>query len=409
MVATTPGALPIQPESVESTSIRRRWRPSPTKAWTVGTFGLVDESGRRVDVRHVAVTTLVATSVILVTVGSILAINRLQKIVTYLLVALFFAVILTPAVDLLQHRARLRRGLATFLVLIVALVALSGLIYAFVKPLVDQGTAFSDQVPEMVRDAQEGKGAIGRLVEKYELEDWVEENRATIDRQVRAAGERGVTLLGTVFNGIVSGITVLVLTVLLVLGGPDLSEATVNVLPERHRERVRRVAADAAKAVSGYMFGNVVISIIAGIAAYVFLRIAGVPYPEVLALWVAFADLIPLVGATLGAVPTIGFAFLHSVPAGIAAIVFFVVYQQFENNVLQVTVMARTVNVNALGIFVSVLVGVEIFGLLGALLAIPAAGVIQVVVRDLWDEHRGRLKDEPTIGVSETPLSDAVG
>ena len=182
----------------------------------------------------------------------------------------------------------------------------------------------------------------------------------------------------------------LVLTILLVLSGPDLSSTTVTLLPERHRARVRRVASHSAKAVSGYMFGNVVISIIAGVFAYTFLRIAGVPYPEVLALWVAFADLIPLVGATLGAVPTIGFAFLHSVPAGIAAIIFFVLYQQFENNVLQVTVMSRTVNVNALGIFVSVLVGVEIFGLLGAVLAIPAAGVIQVVIQDLWNGVSGQ-------------------
>mgnify|MGYP006348510321 FL=1 len=82
-------------------------------------------------------------------------------------------------------------------------------------------------------------------------------------------------------------------------------------------------------------------------------------------------------------------------------------YQQFENNVLQVTVMARTVNLNPLGVLVSVMIGVELFGLLGALLAIPAAGVIQVVVRDLWDEQRGRRKDEPTIGASETPLSQA--
>jgi predicted PurR-regulated permease PerM len=179
----------------------------------------------------------------------------------------------------------------------------------------------------------------------------------------------------------------------------------VNVLPERHRERVRRVAADASRAVSGYMFGNLVISLIAGVAAYAFLRIAGVPYPEVLALWVAFADMIPLVGATLGAVPAIVVAFLHSTPVGIAAVVFFVVYQQFENNVLQVTVMARTVNVNPLSVFVSVLIGVEVFGLLGALLAIPAAGVIQVVVRDLWDERSGRPKPEPSIGTQEIPLS----
>ncbi len=357
--------------------------------------------------RHVALTTLVVVSVTLVTVGGVLALGRLWKVVTYLMVALFFAVILTPPVDYLQHRLKLRRGLAAFLVFLVGLALLSGLIYAFVKPLVDQGRTFSDNVPTLVKDAQKGKGPVGRLVKKYKLQDWVDKNHDTIDKQARSAGGRGLGVVQSVFSGIVAAVTVLVLSVLLVLGGPDLSTTTVAVLPERHRDRVRRVASDAAKAVSGYMFGNVVISIIAGVSAYVLLRLAGVPYPEVLALWVAFADLIPLVGATLGAVPTIGFAFLHSVPAGIVAIIFFILYQQFENNVLQVTVMARTVNVNALAIFVSVLVGVELFGLLGALLAIPAAGVIQVVARDLWAAHRSRTEPEPEPGgTSETTLSN---
>lgn len=367
----------------------------------------MDEPRRSVDVRHVALSTLVVVAVALGSYGAVLAVGRLWRIVTYLLVALFFAVILTPAVDLLQHRARLRRGAATALVVVTGLVVLSGLVYAFVKPLVDQGTKFSDSVPGMVDDAQKGKGPVGRLVKKYEIEKWVEENRATIDKQARSAGTKGLDVLRQVFSGIVAALTVLVLTILLILRGPELSESSLAVLPEHTRERVRRVAADAATAVSGYMFGNLVISMIAGIAAYIFLRIAGVPYPEVLALWVAFADLIPLVGATLGAVPTIAVAFLHSVPAGIAAVVFFILYQQFENNVLQVTVMARTVNLNPLGVLVSVMVGVELFGLLGALLAIPAAGVIQVVVRDLWDEQQGRRKREPSIGASETPLSEA--
>lgn len=367
----------------------------------------MDEPRRSVDVRHVALTTLVVVAVALSSYGAVMAVGRLWRIVTYLLVALFFAVILTPAVDLLHHRAHLRRGIATALVVMTGLVVLSGLIYAFVKPLVDQGTKFSDSVPEMVDDAQKGKGPVGRLVKEYEVEQWVEENRETIDKQARAAGTKGLDVVRQVFSGIVAALTVLVLTILMILRGPELSEAAIAVLPEHRRERVRRVAADAASAVSGYMFGNLLISIIAGIAAYIFLRIAGVPYPEVLALWVAFADLIPLVGATLGAVPTIAVAFLHSVPAGIAAVVFFILYQQFENNVLQVTVMARTVNLNPLGVLISVMIGVELFGLLGALLAIPAAGVIQVVVRDLWDEQRGRRKPEPTIGASETPLSQA--
>ncbi len=364
---------------------------------------------RTVDIRYVALTTLVVVSVALASFGTVWAVGRIWRVVTYLMVALFLAVVLTPPVDYLQHRLRMRRGVATLLVFIIGLAALSGLIYAFVKPLVDQGAKFSENLPTLVEDAQKGEGPVGDLVERYELEDWIEENREEIDAQARAAGTKGLVVVRSVFSGIVAAVTVMVLTILFLVGGPDLSESTVAVLPERHRERVRRVAADASRAVAGYMFGNVVISIIAGIAAYVFLRIAGVPYPEVLALWVAFADMIPLVGATLGAIPTIGIAFLHSVPAGIAAIVFFIVYQQFENNVLQVTVMARTVNVNPLSIFLSVLVGVELLGLLGAVLAIPIAGVIQVVVRDLWDERAGRPKDVPSVGADEIPLEPSPG
>src|SRR5205814_9767482 len=112
-------------------------------------------------------------------------------------------------------------------------------------------------------------------------------------------------------------------------------------------------------------------SVIAGAATFVYLFLVHVPFRGVLALWVGFADLIPLVGATLGAVPAVLVAFLHSVPAGIGTIVFFIVYQQFENHVLQVTVMSRTVDLNPLRVLVSALVGVELFGFVGALRAIP--------------------------------------
>jgi len=140
------------------------------------------------------------------------------------------------------------------------------------------------------------------------------------------------------------------------------------------------------------------------VSTWVMLSILGVPYAEVLALWVAFTDLIPLIGATIGAIPTIGFAFLHSTTAGVVATIFYIAYQQFENHVLQVSVMSRTVNVNPLTVLVSVLVAVELFGLLGALLAIPGAGVIQVLVRDLYDHRKGALKQVPTVGVAEVAL-----
>ena len=137
---------------------------------------------------------------------------------------------------------------------------------------------------------------------------------------------------------------------------------------------MRRVAVDACRAVSGYVFGNLLISLIAGTAAWLMLFILGVPYAEVLGLFVGFADLIPLVGATLGRHPDHRCSrSCTRCPAGIITTIFFIVYQQFENHVLQVTIMSRTVKLNPLAVLVSVLVGVELFGFLGALLAIPAA------------------------------------
>jgi predicted PurR-regulated permease PerM len=166
------------------------------------------------------------------------------------------------------------------------------------------------------------------------------------------------------------------------------------------------VANDASKAITGYMAGNLLISVIAGAASFACLATLGVQFAGVLGLWVAFADLIPMVGATLGAVPAVLVAFLHSTSAGLITIGFFIVYQQFENHVLQVSIMSRTVALNPLAVLVSVLIGVDLLGFLGALLAIPIAGVIQVIGRDIYDTQRGEIKEEPTVGEDEIPISE---
>ena len=129
------------------------------------------------------------------------------------------------------------------------------------------------------------------------------------------------------------------------------------------------------------------------------------PFALVLAIWVAFADLIPLVGATLGAIPTILVALLHSTTAGIVMLIVYVVYQQFENHVLQVTIMSRTVKLNPLVVLVSVLCGVELYGFLGALLAIPVAGVIQVIAKDLYDDRRRSKLQEGTVTAEDLPVA----
>jgi predicted PurR-regulated permease PerM len=285
------------------------------------------------------------------------------------------------------------------------------MMYSFVRPIVDQTQKFVNDLPSYVDDAKAGRGTVGRLVKRYNVDTWVQDNQDRLIDIRNDAGKRIPTVLRSIGNALVALVTVLVLAVLMLLEGPGIQKGLLELVdvpyaPNR-RERVRRVSADAARAVTGYMAGNVLISVIAGAATYIFLLIIGVPFREVLALWVAFADLIPLVGATLGAVPAVFVAFLHSPLAGFMTIGFFVAYQQFENHVLQVTIMSRTVDLNPLAVLISVLTGVELFGLLGALLAIPVAGVIQVIVRDIYDERRGRLKPEPTIGTDEVPMSHA--
>jgi predicted PurR-regulated permease PerM len=165
------------------------------------------------------------------------------------------------------------------------------------------------------------------------------------------------------------------------------------------------VAADCSKAVTGYMTGNLVISAIAGTLTSIVLWIMGVPYKGVVALFVAFADLIPLVGATLGAIVAIAVAALHSLPAVPVVLVFFVVYQQAENHLLQPVIMSRTAQLSALTVTIAILLGVELLGFLGVLLAIPVAGILHVIGRDLYDGYRGRIKPEPTLGEDEVPVS----
>lgn len=344
-------------------------------------------------------------AVALVFLGYILTV-RLARILGLLVVATLFAVILGPAVNFLVQRAKVRRSVATILVFLAGIGLFAAMIYSFVRPIVDQTQKFVDDFPRYVQEARDGKGPVGGLVKRYDIDQWIEENQNQFDDTLREAGSKAPDILGRVASGVFATLTILVLSFLMLLEGPKMQAGLLNLVhPATRRERVQRVAGDAARAITGYMAGNLVISVIAGMATWVALTIAGVPFKEVLALWVAFADLIPMVGATLGAVPTILVAFLHSTTAGIGVAIFFIAYQQFENHVLQVTVMSRTVDLNPLAVLVSVLVGVELFGILGALLAIPIAGVIQVVVRDLYDEREGRFKVVPTVGSEEVPIT----
>ena len=361
------------------------------------------------DRRPVPVRTILATiGLVLATLVAIRMVQLLANVIGLLVVAGFFAIVLTPAVDFLERKG-MRRSLSTIVVFLVGLSLIAGMLVVFIQPIAREVDNFIDGFPEFVENAREGRGPTGRLVQRFDIDTYIEENQEEWQASLRNAGAPALGVLRRVAGGVFAFLTILVLTFLMVLEGPKMTAASLAAIGAHHRERIRHVAGDCARAVTGYMAGNLFISVIAGVSTFVFLSLAGVPFAGVLGLWVAFADLIPLVGATLGAIPTVGVAFLSSPGRGIAALIFYIVYQQFENHILQPTIMSRTVAINPLAVLVSVLVGVQLFGVVGALLAIPAAGILQVIVRNVYDERQGMLKHEPTVGTDEVPISEVDG
>jgi predicted PurR-regulated permease PerM len=192
-------------------------------------------------------------------------------------------------------------------------------------------------------------------------------------------------------------VTIMFMTVFMLLEGPAWVERFYALLPERSRDRWRDVGDQIYLTVGGYVTGNLFISLIAGITSTLMLLALGVRYAVALGLLVAILDLIPLAGATIAAIIVCSIGFLHSLVAGIILIVFFIVYQQLENHVLQPLVYSRTVRLSPLAILISVLVGAEIAGVLGALAAIPVAGTIQVLLRAWLEERRSRRTAPATI------------
>src|SRR4051812_40375024 len=335
---------------------------------------------------------------------------RVEQVLVWMVIAVFFTVALYPAVEVVQRRVtRGRRSLATLVVFLVVVLVLGGLLTAFALPLATQGTELAGQLPGIISDAKAGRGPVGDLLERTNALQLVQNNEERIRGFATSLGTPALNLLRGLGTGVVAAVTIFVLAYLAVLEGPKVVEGTLALFPAPRAERIRRVTRDCAKTVTGYITGNLLISAICGVLTYAVLKFSGVPFAALIALFVAIADLIPLVGATLGAVVACIAAFVHSVPAGIAAVIFFVVYQQLENHLLQPIIFARTVKLNPLAVLVAILLATELAGILGALLAIPVAGIIQVVLRDVWDHRRGAPKPEPTVGEDRTPVDTAAG
>ena len=315
-----------------------------------------------------------------------------RQVLSWILISIFLALALNPAVEWFQRRGVRRRGLAAALTYLVTLSGLTMIGALFIPTLIDQVNQFVDNIPQYVDDLTRGRGRLGFLQREYNVVDKVRE--AVQDGGAsRILGFSGTALAITkgIVTMIVAVVTIAFMTFFMLLEGPTWVERFLGLLPEGSRERWRTVGNEIYRTVGGYVTGNLLISLIAGVATTTVLLILDVPYAVALGLIVAILDLIPLAGATIAAVIVSTVAILEDpFPTGVLVVVFFVIYQQIENHVLQPLVYGRTVQLSPLAVLIAVLIGAELAGVLGALAAIPVAGTIQVLLRDQLRVRRER-------------------
>ena len=355
--------------------------------------GRVARLWKAAEVRNIPLRTIVTTvAIVAATYLAGKLIYRLRDIVVLLLVAGFVTVLLNPIVNFLQRRLFPRRGIAVAIVTLWAVLVFIGLALVFGYPLVNGITHLADQLPKYVASAEHGTGWIGHLVRKYHIQNWVQRNAPKLVSYGQALGKPALTIGAGALSLVIELATIFILVLLLLLEGPKMRVWILGQMTPGHAATVTRIAGDMNRTVTGYMLGNFLTSLIAGIVVFVTLMVLGVPYPLLWGLWVGLVDFLPMIGGALAGIPTVLFAFTHSVTAGFVTLAVFLVYTQVENHVLNPVVMSKTVRISPLLVLIAVLVGASLGslvdglfgGFVAALLAIPLAGAVQVLVKEIW-------------------------
>jgi predicted PurR-regulated permease PerM len=357
-----------------------------------------DAGWLRASPSQVARTVAIALLTAAVVLAALYLLWQVRTFIGWLVVALFLAAALDPAVNWLQRRHRLiKRPLAIALSYLGVLVALLFIVGIFLPLLVDQINGFIQFVvaagnapegpTEYIRGIAQQYG-LGGLFERFsdQLRDLRDELGALLRNIFSSTGAIAVSAAGFV----TALVTVLTLTFFLLVGSERYLNAGVGLFAEEHQPLVRRLLTQSAGAVSGYIGGNLAISVICGVTTFIVLVILGMPYAAPLALLVAILDLIPLVGATLGGALLVIVGLFVEPWTAVVLLIFVLVYQQVESNVLQPMVYSQAVRLNGLMILIALLVGGQLLGILGALLAIPVAEIIRIVITELLAYRRTR-------------------
>ena len=385
----------------------------PPRTWRSRFTGSADRRG--IPLNAIVVTVLVVIGLLDLNAAVILGIWVLRTIVLYMVLAFFITLLLTPATRFLKRRG-LSHGGATTTVFLLGALILIGLVYLFTSPLVTAATNFGHEIPTLVRQAKKGHGWLGHLVYRFHLQKYLSESSSKITSQITkvlkpaTAFSVGAAAVST----LVAIATIAILTFFTMLESPRMWQGFLGVLRPRTSARLRRVVDETIRSVTGYMGGNFLTSIVAGVISGTTLAILGVPFALLLGVFVALVDLLPLVGGLLAGVPVVVIAVIHSFTAGIVMLIVFLVYQQIENHILNPIVMSKTVRLNPFWVLIAVLVGATLGGrvagglgsFVGALVGIPFGGAIQVIIRELRKGPDAEVTPEELMGTGPPEFTE---
>jgi predicted PurR-regulated permease PerM len=344
--------------------------------------------------------------VIVAFIIGLLAIKIARHSLTLVIVSGFLALALnTPVSWLARHMPKRSRVLSTLVAYIFVLAILTAFAWVTVPPVVKQTQNLAHNLPSYVDNLKDKSHTLSHYINKYHLED---ETNKFVNNFTGHLGDYGNNAFGavrSVLGGIVSILTIIVLTFLMLIDGPQLLQVfwktyTDKKKLEHHKELVHKMY----RVVTGYVNGQVLITTIDALAALIIMLILRQPYALPLAGVVWLTGLIPLVGATLGAIVVVIVAFFHSPINALILLIYFPIYQNIENHTIQPFVQSRALKMSPLLVFTAVVIGISFGGLLAGFLALPIAGCIQVLVVDYYERknHVDILADSPRVSAKKS-------
>jgi predicted PurR-regulated permease PerM len=325
-------------------------------------------------------------AIVVLAVMALYLIYLLRKPIGWVLTATFIAIALSGPVNRLNRH--MRRGFAVAIVYLLLILVPVGLTALVVPPLVTQGTSLAEDLPNYANDVQDyvnKNERLRKLDDKYDitgsLQKQADQLPGKIGDAAKVLSDIGLGLVNSIF----ALVNILILSIFIVSGGRGWTDAALRLRPEGERERMRRILDSTASAVGGYVQGALAVALIAGIQSFIVMEILGVPFAAPLAVLAGLASLIPLIGATVAAIAIGLVTLFNDFPTDtIIWAVWAICYQQIENNIIQPQVQRRTVQVQPIIVLVAVLFGSTLLGILGAIVAIPLAASLQIVIREWW-------------------------